>query len=687
MLLIPWPMPSRAASVLAALGMVLLVGSCSTAAPARRHPPAAAFSPAGPGPAITIDGARPGPLFQGIGAISGGGGNSRLLIDYPQPERSQILDYLFSPHYGASLQLLKLEIGGDANSTDGAEPSVEQVSGRLDCRAGYEFWLARQALARNPAIRLYGLQWAAPSWVRSGRSGIWSRADIRYLISWLRCASSQGLHISYLGGWNEHFLAGSGLQAAWYVELRSALNASGFASTQIVAADARNWRVAAEMAADPALDHAVAVIGAHDTCGYPTSGFGCTASAQARRLSASQGKPLWESELGATPATGSNPAAPGPAGLARAMVNAYRQAGVTGILVWPLLNAMPPDLPHEDRGLIRADHPWDGSYTVSPLTWVIAQTTQFTQADWRLVGGGSGRLPGGHGSYVSYQAAGRSAWTLVAQTSTARRPQRVTVHVTGGLPATLVHVWSTSLTGRGLFVRRSDIRPVGSTFSVTLLPGQVYTLTTTTGQSKAGGRRLRVPAAGPMPVRYTASADQAGMARLLSPMEGSFQYVNGVLTQTTVGEPVEWHNPGPDPAPYAVTGWKTWRDYTVSARVRLPPARPGRPVPGASLIARFSGYPYAATAEFGGYQLTVDAAGRWQIVRHGRQPAVLAAGRVPASRSYAMRLTVRGASISAGLDGSTVATVTDPRFPAGPAGLGSLGYYPVRYLAFRVRPA
>jgi hypothetical protein len=101
--------------------------------------------------AVVINGARPGPAFQGIGAISGGGGNSRLLIDYPPRERAQILDYLFSPHFGASLQMLKLEIGGGGFSSDGSEPSVEPVRGRPDCGAGYEFWLARQALARNPA--------------------------------------------------------------------------------------------------------------------------------------------------------------------------------------------------------------------------------------------------------------------------------------------------------------------------------------------------------------------------------------------------------------------------------------------------------------------------------------------------------------------------------------------------------
>src|SRR5882724_3751970 len=41
---------------------------------------------------ITIDGTSAGRTFDGVGAISGGGGNSRLLFDYPEPQRTQILD-------------------------------------------------------------------------------------------------------------------------------------------------------------------------------------------------------------------------------------------------------------------------------------------------------------------------------------------------------------------------------------------------------------------------------------------------------------------------------------------------------------------------------------------------------------------------------------------------------------------
>ena len=651
---------------------------------------------------IVIDGARPGPVFQGIGAISGGGGNSRLLIDYPPRERDQILDYLFKPHFGASLQMLKLEIGGGGFSSDGSEPSVEAARGQLDCGAGYEFWLARQALARNPAIKLYGLQWSAPSWVRDQQGGLWSAADVGYVVGWLRCARENGLAVSYVGGWNEHY-QGTPVQRAWFVDLRQALDAAGFSGTQIVAADQTPqlregvgrplgyfptlvWQhVATGMAHDPAFTRAVGVLGMHDTCGLPTTGYLCTAAAGVRTLAARTGKPMWESELGATPSTGTDPARPGPGGLARALNDAYNQAGITGILLWPLIDAMPQDLPHENRGLVWADRPWDGSYYVTPLTWVVAQTTQFTAPGWRHVDGANGGLPADV-SYDTYEPPGRSAWTLVAQTSVAVAAQQVTVHVTGGLPARVVHVWSTNLRGPGQFVRRGDIIPHGGTFTAVLQPGFVYTFTTTTGQSRAGGHPPAVPAAGPPPLPYTATPDAAGMARMLSPIEGSFGYVHGVLTQTTVGEPVEWQYLGPSPAPYAIVGGNTWRDYTVSARVVLPQSA-AFPPPGAALIARFQGFRRSTVSHFRGYELMVSGDGAWQVVANGPAPVTLASGTVPAARAYVMSLTTRGSTISARINGARVATVTNGAYRNGPAGLASLGYDPVQYLGFGVTSA
>ena len=48
--------------------------------------------------------------YRGHGMLSAGA-SSRLLIDYPEPQRSEILDVLFKKGYGASLDMLKIEIG------------------------------------------------------------------------------------------------------------------------------------------------------------------------------------------------------------------------------------------------------------------------------------------------------------------------------------------------------------------------------------------------------------------------------------------------------------------------------------------------------------------------------------------------------------------------------------------------
>src|SRR4029079_14417807 len=156
---------------------------------------------------VIIDGSSEGRIFDGIGARSAGA-STRLLIDYQEPYRSQILDYLFKPGYGAALQHLKVEIGGDTNSTDGAESSHEHAAGDLNCDRGYEWWLMAQAKARNPGIKLYGLAWGAPGWV--GKT-FWTDDTTKYLLSWLGCAKAHNLTIDYLGGWNE-----KGFDKSWY---------------------------------------------------------------------------------------------------------------------------------------------------------------------------------------------------------------------------------------------------------------------------------------------------------------------------------------------------------------------------------------------------------------------------------------------------------------------------------------
>src|SRR5918999_522469 len=160
--------------VLLSAALVAAIARGSTAAPAGAEADAKA---------IAIDGESPGRVFDGVGALSAGA-SSRLLIDYPEPHRSRILDYLIKPGYGAALQNLNVEIGGDTNSTDGSEPSHMRTPDDLDCDRGYEWWLMEEATERNPDIVLGARIWGAPGWVGDGRQTAWTDQNIAYHLSW-----------------------------------------------------------------------------------------------------------------------------------------------------------------------------------------------------------------------------------------------------------------------------------------------------------------------------------------------------------------------------------------------------------------------------------------------------------------------------------------------------------------------
>lgn len=109
---------------------------------------------------IRIDLAALGLVYDGIGGIVSNG-ECRLLYDYPEPERSDILDYLFLPQFGLSSQLLKVEIGSDAQSTVGTEPAYQHSRGKITYDRGIMFWIMREAKARNPNIKIAALEWFA----------------------------------------------------------------------------------------------------------------------------------------------------------------------------------------------------------------------------------------------------------------------------------------------------------------------------------------------------------------------------------------------------------------------------------------------------------------------------------------------------------------------------------------------
>jgi len=122
--------------------------------------------------AYCVDGARLSQPLRSVGAQSTAG-TARLLYDYVEPQRSQVLDLLFKPNFGAAFQHLKVEMGGDAQISCGAEPSAMRTANRSEDNfaRGYEHWLMAEAKKRNPQIALLGLVFAWPAWIDTSGKG------------------------------------------------------------------------------------------------------------------------------------------------------------------------------------------------------------------------------------------------------------------------------------------------------------------------------------------------------------------------------------------------------------------------------------------------------------------------------------------------------------------------------------
>jgi len=125
-----------------------------------------------------------------------------------------------SPHFGASLQMLKLEIGGGGFlPTDGSgNPSRRNpAKGQLGL-AGLvmSFWLGPpgpgpQFPPRDQAVRPAVDRAPGPGSANPLHGGLWSRADVGYgLVGWLRCARQErpGYPATF-GGWERGISGGT----------------------------------------------------------------------------------------------------------------------------------------------------------------------------------------------------------------------------------------------------------------------------------------------------------------------------------------------------------------------------------------------------------------------------------------------------------------------------------------------
>ena len=315
-----------------------------------------------------------GRLYRGLGGLSGGGATSNLLRSYPTQARGEVLDLLFKPGYAASLDILKVEIGSDDETTNGCEASHMRTPTEVACDRGYEWGLMLHAKARNPNIELYALPWNFPGWLGVGSPGCnpdprtnfvghgdgdTAPCDIffnrsrtaNYIVEWVQCASTRTLSIDWVGVHNE---------AAWDPEyimiLRQALDERGFHTTKITAPDGDIGPVAAYLTRNATVRAAVASLSSH----YPGINGHRSASGNASNL----GMPLAASEDYST-YSDSN----GAGCWARTLVLNARN-NFTSTISWYLVAATSVGIGYDGDGFVRAEWPSSGHFEATPMLWM-----------------------------------------------------------------------------------------------------------------------------------------------------------------------------------------------------------------------------------------------------------------------------------------------------------------------------
>jgi galactosylceramidase len=619
---------------------------------------------------LVLDGRVPGKIFEGVGAVSGGGATSVLLKDYPEPQRSQILDILFKPKFAASMQTLYVEVGSDGNSTQGTEPTHMRSRNDENYRRGYEWWLMAEARRRNPALTLDACAWGCPGWI--GNGNYWSQDMCDYYVKWIKGLKAvYGLELDAIGCRNER-----GSVTWWAKAFRKTLDENGLNHVRIHAFDNPGnqymWDWIPELNQDKDLADAIAILGNHCLPGMPMP-------ASVRETAERLGKPIWDTEEhvyneGENHYRDEFACALGAVHLFNAN---YIEDGATKIVNWYLCGSTYPIEPYYDQPpALFASSPWSGHYTLKPIIWSYAHYGQFTRIGWRYVNGGCVKLSGG-GTAVTLKS-DRGDYSVIVETAGAASPQTETFRVGGGLSLHALCVWRT--TRDEPFVRQADIVPAkDGTFTCTFEPDAIYSLSTTRGQQK--GVFADVPDDKPFPFPYFENFDhyshpkQFGyLPHYTADICGMFEIVErpdqtGKCLRQVVDHKVQsW---APEWKPYTILGDAQWTDYEISADIFFDDGG------WAGVMGRLNATGNGWDGDPNGYYARLNADGHCALYianqrLQGTRDQQLASGEVKAWSTngwHNVKLRFEGSKITMLVDDAAVVSAEDGTFPQGMAGL------------------
>ncbi|GAA4341184.1 ricin-type beta-trefoil lectin domain protein [Mucilaginibacter gynuensis] len=591
---------------------------------------------------IVLNANNKGRVFEGIGAVSAGA-STRNLVDYPEKQRSEVLDFLFRPKFGAGFQHLKVEIGSGENSTCGSEPShVVTREELLDPKPrGYEFWLMAEARKRNPKVILDCLPWAYPYWIGNR----FSQESADWMVSFLDVAKKQyGLDIDWVSAAQNE----NGTDLNWIANhLRPTLNAHGFSKVKLQAPDddSKFWQVFDEFEKHRAFDSLISAVGYHYIDGREPWDIDQKNNHPATEKAKESGKPLWASEEWSQ--SGQEWEGKGALYLARLMNKLYTRDRITKFEIWCPVDGIYDQIIWPNTGAIQADSPWSGHYTVWPSVWALAHTTQFAEPGWVYMDAACGQLNADtwRGSHVAMRNPKTGDWSVIIVTGEKRR---VKLAIGNGLKNGPVYLWKS--TEKEQFIRQKPLRLNKGTIEITLEADAIYTLTSTTGQTK--GSFGTPPESKPFsfPYKEDFSSYKPGQTPLyFSDQKGTFetyQYPNGgmCLAQIVPDQGILWYNNWLL-KPHTLFGDANWQNYSIDGDVLLE----------------------GGDVEIGGRYADRNKLGlRWILTRDGRwqlnwQYTTLASGQIEdfqPSNWHHLRMEMNGDQVAGFVDGHKLAAVT-----------------------------
>lgn len=604
---------------------------------------------------IRVDAASPGRVFEGIGAVSAGA-STRLLVDYPEPQRTEILDFLFKPRFGAGFQHLKVEIGSGENSTCGSEPShtVTREEMADPKPRGYEFWLMAEARKRNPQIILDCLPWAYPHWVGNR----FSQESADWFVAFLEVARKHyGLELDWVGAAQNEM----GTDLNWIRNnLRPTLDARGFAKVKLHAPDdnAKHWQIFDVLEQDAALDRLIGAASYHYVDGRDPWEIDQKGGPAATEKAKRSGKPLWASEEWSQ--SGGQWSGKGALYVARLMNKVYTRDRITKFEIWCPIDSIYDQIIWSDTGAMQADTPWCGHYTVWPAVWAIAHTTQFAEPGWIYMNGACGQFDTNtwRGSHVALRDPRTGDWSVIVVTG-GKRILRLTV--APGLKNGPIYVWKS--TEAAQLIQQPALFLHDYTVEVDLDADAIYTFTTTTGQQK--GSYGSPPPRKPFPFPFGDNFESyrpGDTPRYFADQKGTFEVYKWpkggqCLAQIVPAQGILWWDNWLL-KPHTLFGDPNWQDCAVEADVLLA----------------------GGDVEIGGRYADRDKLGyRWILTRDGRwqlnwQYTSLAAGQMlnfnPAAWHH-LRLEMKGDQIIGAVDGKKLAALTDASRSKGMAFLAS----------------